>query len=374
MASLTLCHTEASLGWGGQEIRILSEMVALRARGHAVSLVAQPGAAIAARAAAAGLRVHALRMRNGADVLAIAGLARLLRRDGIQLVVTHSSCDAWAAGLAARWLGLPVVRTRHLAIRIRRDPIARRVYTWCADRVVTTGEDGRAILIAEAGVRPDRVSVIPTGVDTELFDPRRADGARVRRELAVESAPLVGIVAVLRERKGHPVLLEALARPELRQRNLHLLVAGTGPMQEAVRVLARELGLGERVRFLGHREDVPDILAACDVVCLPSLLGEGVPQAIVQALALARPVVASDVPGVREVVRGMQTGLLVPPGDAVALGAAILRLLDEPALARRLAEAGQALVTAEYSLTAMADRVEKLYEEVVRQALVTRNP
>jgi glycosyltransferase involved in cell wall biosynthesis len=369
VAGLVVFHTESSLGWGGQELRILGEMEQLRGRGHACILVAQPAAAIAERAASAGFPVHRVRMRNGADLAAGLCIAGLLRRTRPDLVVTHSSCDAWVGGLAARWVGLPVVRTRHLAIRIRRDPVARRVYTWLADRIVATGEEGRQILIAQAGVPAERVAVIPTGVDTTRFDPGRVDRSAVRRELGLgDVVPLIGIVAVVRERKGHPVLLEALAGTELCRRGVHLLVAGAGPMQDSVEAQAQTLGLGERVHFLGHREDVPEVLAACDIACLPSLLAEGVPQAILQAFALARPVVASDVPGIRQIVRPMETGLLVPPGNPSALGASLVRLLDEPDLARRLAEGGRALAMGAYSIGVMADRVEALYRDVVSTA------
>ncbi len=365
MSALTLYHAESSTGWGGQEIRILSEMQELRKRGYALGLIAQPGAEILSRARHAGFPAHAVRMRGALDLWAAARIAGILRRERARLLVTHSSVDAWVGGLAARWIGLPVIRTRHLAIRLRQNPVAPRVYTWLADRIVATGEDGREILIAQAGVSPERVVVIPTGVDTERFHPDRVDRDRVRGELGIsERTPLVGIVAVLRRRKGHLTLLQAMTEAPLRDRGAHLLVAGAGPIQRVLEERVRALGLAPRVRFLGHREDVPDILAACDVVALPSVMGEGVPQAILQALALSRAVVASDVPGIRQVVRDGETGLLVPPEDPPMLAKAIGRVLDDILLARRLGTAGRGLVLSFYSLAAMADAAERAYREV----------
>jgi glycosyltransferase involved in cell wall biosynthesis len=128
------------------------------------------------------------------------------------------------------------------------------------------------------------------------------------------------------------------------------------------------LGIASRVHFLGHREDVPEILAASNVVILPSTQSEGVPQTILQAFALERPVVASDVAGIRQVVRDGETGLLVPPEDPDALAEAIDRLLEAPALGRALGKAGRALVCAEYSVERMADAMEAVYRELLGEA------
>lgn len=366
MSLLSVFHSEASVGWGGQEIRILTEMAHLRDRGHAVGLIAQPGAGLLVRAREAGFPTHTVRMRGALDFLAVAQMARILRAERAGVLSTHSSVDAWVGGWAARWLGLPVVRTRHLTIRLRRNPLSPRVYSWMADHVVTTAEEGRTLLIEQAGIPPDRVSVIPTGVEAARFDPSRVAGDRLRAELGIpEAAPVVGVVAVLRFRKGHGVLLAALASPPLCHRPAHLILAGAGPMEGVLRAQAASLGLMRRVHFLGHREDVPEILAASTVVVLPSTMGEGVPQTILQALALARPVVASDVPGVRQVVRDRETGLLVPPEEPVALAGAILHLLDHPRLARDLGEAGRRLVLSAYTVDRMTDAMEAVYRRMV---------
>ena len=369
MGPLTVYHTEASMGWGGQEIRILGEMTALRDRGYALGLIAQHGAEIVARAAAAGFTVHQVRMRGAVDFLAVAQVAGILRGAQVRLVNTHSSVDAWVAGWAARLVRIPILRTRHLAIPLKPQPLAPRVYTWMADRVVTTGEDGRRLLLEQAGLAPDRVTVVSTGVDVSRFDPGRVDGVAARRALGLPpEAPAIGVVAVLRLHKGHIPLLRAMATPALADRKVHLLVAGSGPMGEYLQDLARSLGIASRVHFLGHREDVPEILAASNVVILPSTQSEGVPQTILQAFALERPVVASDVAGIRQVVRDGETGLLVPPENPDALAEAIVRLLEAPALGRALGTAGRALVCAEYSVERMADAMEAVYRELLGEA------
>jgi glycosyltransferase involved in cell wall biosynthesis len=366
MGPLTVYHTEASMGWGGQEIRILTEMTALRDRGYALGVIAQPGAAIAARAAAAGFPVHTVRMRGACDLPASARVAAILRSARPHLLNTHSSVDAWVGGWAARWMKIPVIRTRHLAIRLRRNPLSPRVYTWMADHVVTTGEAGRDLLVAQAGLDPARVTVVPTGVDVQRFSPERADGESLRAELRLPPATsIVGVVAVLRARKGHGVLLEALQHDALATRPICAVFAGAGPMEGRLRERAGALGVAGRVHFLGQREDVPDILAASRVVVLPATADEGVPQAILQAFAMGRPVVASDVSGVRQVVLQRETGILVPPGNAPRLAAAIAELLDRPELAFRLGQAARRLACSRFSLGRMADDMEAVYSRVL---------
>lgn len=369
--SLTIYHTEASTGWGGQEIRILTEMQVLRARGHSLGLIAYPGAAILARAREAGFPVFEVAMRGPLDLVAAARVARLLRRAGVQILNTHSSVDAWVGGWAARCLGIPIVRTRHLAIPVQRNPLSPRVYDWMADHVVTTGDRARELIMAQAGLPPGRLSTIPTGVDLGRFDPTRANPDRLRRELGLDAGTrLVGVVAVIRTYKGHSILFQALAAPPLRGRPLHLIIAGASFAEKTsmLRDEAVRLGVGPQVTFLGHREDVEDILAACDVVALPSIRDEGVPQVILQALALGRAVVASDVGGIRQVVQDNVTGLLVPAEDPQALGTAVARLLDDPDLAASLGGAGRRMVHLSYGVERMGEAMEAVYRSLVSRA------
>ncbi len=136
---LTILHTESSTGWGGQEIRTHQECLGFAKRGHRVHLVCEPGSGLAERAAADGLPVHAIPLGRGASPGTIAVTWRIIRRIGAHLVHTHSSRDAWIAGLAARLARTPVVRTRHLSVPLRRNGLSRLVYTRLADRIITTG-------------------------------------------------------------------------------------------------------------------------------------------------------------------------------------------------------------------------------------------
>jgi glycosyltransferase involved in cell wall biosynthesis len=351
-------HTEASTGFGGQEIRILAETRWLLRHGWRALIAAQPASRLLAEATAAGLPAVGVRMRHALDLPALLALRRLMAGRGVDVVHTHSSVDSWVASLAARSLGLPVVRSRHVAIAV---PRRRALPYHLADRIITSGDAVRQVLVA-AGVAADRVVSVPPGVDTERFHPA-VSGDAVRKELGL-TGPVVGLVADLRGSKGHQYFLQAArlvrdARPQVR-----FLVVGDGVGRDRVRQLVADLGLGDVVVMTGFRHDIPEVMAALDVLTLPSIRSEATSQVIVQALAVGRPVVATTVGGSPELVRDGETGRLVPPRDAAALARAILDLLDAPAEARRLALAGQREVRARFSQDASMARTVAVYEAV----------
>ncbi len=357
-----ILHTESAVGLGGQEIRILAETRWLLEHGWHVLIAAQPGSPLLAEAGAAGLPVVALRMRGAADPVALASLLRLIRRRDVDLVHTHSSVDSWLGTLAARALRRPVVRSRHVAIPIQR----RRALVYrLADRVLTTGDAIRDIVIG-AGVPPARVISVPAGVDTARFHPG-VSGKRVRDELGLRG-PVVGLVADIRASKGHRYFLDAAvivrrARPEVR-----FLIVGHGVGFEDVRRRVQAMALDSHVILTGFRRDIPEVMAALDVLVLPSIRSEATSQVVPQALAVGTPVVASRVGGLPEIVRDGHTGRLVPPADAPALAAAILELLAEPERARAMARAGQALVRERYSLEAQMRATTGVYEALLARA------
>jgi len=357
-------HTEASTGLGGQELRILAEARWLGEHGWDALIACQPGSRLLAEARDAALPAEPVPMRGAGDVRALLRLRRLMRARGVALVHTHSSADSWLGALAARSLGLPVVRSRHVSI-----PISRRgalVYR-LAHRVVTSGEAVRAIVIG-AGIPAARVASIPAGVDTRRFH-AGVSGRAVREEFGLAGGrPVVGLVANVRGSKGHNVFLEA-ARTVLRDvPDARFLIVGDGVGFDEVRRRVRDAGLEPHVIMTGFRRDVPEVMAALDVLVLPSVKSEAASQVIPQAFAVGTPVVASTVGGSPELVRDGETGHLVPPGDAGALAAAIVALLREPAAARAMARSGQAMVQARLTLDAAMERTTAVYRALLESA------
>jgi glycosyltransferase involved in cell wall biosynthesis len=304
-------------------------------------------------------------MRRNFDLVAVARLRSILRRERVDILNTHSSIDAWLGGMAAKLTGVRLVRTRHVSKRVRAHAF-NAVHRWPAI-TITTGELLRRHFIADVGVADDRVVSIPTGVDVERFAPASDDRARtqLRQQLGLPAeARIVATVAVLRRAKRHVVLLDATARLS-HQPEIYLVFAGEGSQREPILAEARRLGLAERVILLGHVEDVRPLLAGADLVASASAGMEGVPQALMQALAMARPVVATDDGAVGELILNQQTGLLVDRERPDLLAAAMARMLSDTDLANACGERGRAHVLAKYSQTAMIDAVEAAYRRAI---------
>jgi len=284
------------------------------------------------------------------------------------VVNTHSSADSWLTGLACATLAKPpaIVRTRHISAPVSGNPFNCWLYQRAA-AVVTTGESLRRHLLAKLNLDPARVASVPTGIDTERFSPvtGAADKAAVRQALGLDPAQrCVGIVATLRSWKGHLFLLDAFA--QLQRPDLHLHIVGEGPMREQIEQKIATLGLAERVRLAGQRNDPERWLQALDVFCLPSYANEGVPQAVLQAMLCGLPIVTTPVGAILEAVSDGETALIAPPRDAAALAAAIARLLDDAALASRLGAAARLRASADFSRDAMLDRMESIFRQAAR--------
>ena len=357
---LTILHTEASPGWGGQEIRILTEACAFAKRGFRVMLACQPGAPLVKEAHYEGLPVRPVAMRGALDVMACWRLQRLMRAEGVDLVHTHSSIDAWLAGFAAKSLRLPVVRSRHVSIPVKR----RRnfVYNALSDRIISSGEAIREVLI-KGGVHAGKIVAIPAGVDVRRFHPG-ISGDAIRRELNFQG-PVVGTVARFASSKGHRVLLQAIPEILRQEPAAEFVWVGDGVGRETLSQEVTQAGLASKIRMTGFREDVPALLAAMDAFVLPSIKSDGVPQVVMQALAMGRPVVASAVGGIPEVIQHEHTGVLVPPNDPAALATAVVQVLHHGAQAAARAEAGRQLVEMHYTLERMIDRTAAVYTTVL---------
>jgi glycosyltransferase involved in cell wall biosynthesis len=367
---LAIAHTEASLGWGGQEIRTLTEAAGFLARGHRVIIYAAPGARILAEAPRYGVPAMALPIGEQ-QPRGVAALVGAFRANPVDIVNGHSSTDTWLAALACRWLRVrerprPVlVRTRHVSIPVPHNRATRWLYQRATTRIVTTGEMLREQLVRDNGIDPAKVDSVPTGIDPVAFAPRDRGAARRALNLS-ETAPLVGIVATLRSWKGHRFLLEAL--PRLRRADVRLAIVGDGPQRAALEAQADALGLRSRVMFAGQQNDVAPWLAAFDVFALPSYANEGVPQALLQAMFAGVPCVTTDAGAIPEIARDGETALVVAREHPVALAAAHERLKQVQSDAAGHAERARAFVLPRFALPAKLDRMEQVFHRALAEA------
>jgi glycosyltransferase involved in cell wall biosynthesis len=353
-------HTEASVGFGGQELRILAETRWLRSHGWDALIIAQPGSRLLAEAQAAALPTVPLAMRHASHVATMLRLRRLLAARHAALVHTHSSVDSWIAGIAARSLRLPVVRSRHVTIAV---PRRRALVYRLAHRVLTSAERVKAVLV-EAGVDPAKIVAVPPGVDTDRFHPG-VSGERVRAELDLRG-PVAGLVANIRGSKGHDVFLDAAGAVAAVAPHARFLIVGDGVGFDEVRARVRARGLEGMVIMTGFRRDVPEVMAALDVLVLPSTRSEATSQVILQALAVGTPVVATAIGGSPEIIHDGETGRLVPANDAEALAAAILATFNDREGSRAMARRGQAHVQEHLSMDAQMGVTTGVYRELLR--------
>jgi glycosyltransferase involved in cell wall biosynthesis len=365
-APLSIVHTENSCGWGGQEIRILTEARGMQARGHRVTLIAPPEAPIAAAGARMGLAVAPLPIQRKRPHCLIALRGWLAaHRHAIDIVNTHSSTDSWLTALACATLAAapPIVRTRHVSTTVGNRIGTRWLYVHAIAHIVTTGEALREQLARDNGIPRGHMTSVPTGIDLARFVPGEAAAARAR--LGLPARPALGIVSTLRSWKGHEYLFEALARDRAAWTGWQVIVVGDGPYRDRLDRRLAALGLTDEISFVGQQEDVVPWLQALDLFVLPSYGEEGVPQAIMQAMACALPVVSTTVGAIAEAVADGITGLLVAPRSPAALGAALARLRDDAALRSRFGAAGRARAEREFGIERMLDAMEAVFRRVL---------
>lgn len=361
---MKILHTESSIGWGGQEIRILDESAGLIARGHEVAIAAPPEAEIARAAPARGIAYFPAPIYKR-TWRALSTLRKVITDYRPDVVVTHSSSDSWLTA-AATWFGrsVPIVRVRHLGAPVRSSLTSRFIYATVPRFVVGTGHAVRDMLIRNVRVDPSRIFSIPTGTDTEKFAPRDRVAAR-RSGPFSENDRVAGIVATLRMGKGVTYLLAAATLTELA--GVKLLVVGDGPQLENLQREAGELDIADRVHFTGRQEDVTQWLNMMDAFVLPSIVDEGVPQALSQAMASGLPVVTTESGAITELVRDGETGIYVPRKDPAALATAIRRVLDDGALAQRIGTAARAHIESGYTRKKMLDDMEALLARAITE-------
>ncbi len=357
--------------WGGAELHALNLSQQLQRRGYDVTVACRPGRFIEERAHQMGLATVPITVRKQNDWHDYGALRRFLRQKPIDVLHAHWSTDMIVPPTAALRARVPVrIMTRHMPY-----PFKNRFGSWLYSqvlwtRLVTVSASVRDTLLA-CGVAPDKIEVIHHGTDIAQFVRTTESPQSVKRGLGIPDGCLtVGIVGRIAPEKGHLVLLQAAALLGDRY-PLRYVIVGDGPSEAAVREAVRALGLEDRVVFAGFRPDVNNVIAALDILTLPSTWNEPCAAVVQQAMAVCRPVVGTRAGGTPEMVVDGGTGLLVPPSDAPALADAIARLAGDAFLRKRLGAAGRERVEAHFSLSLMTDRIEALYRreyEAVRPA------
>jgi glycosyltransferase involved in cell wall biosynthesis len=355
-----IVHSEASCGWGGQEIRIIEESLGMLNRGYQVNILCPPESRIYSEAPKQGVAVVALPIGRK-NFKGFWAMRRWLQLNPVDILNTHSSTDSWLAALACATLDCSpaIVRTRHISAPVANNSPTRWLYTRATRHIVTTGEALRQSLIKDNGYPSEMLTSVPTGIDPQRFSPADKVVARQQLGLAPQKR-YIGIVATLRSWKGHRYLVEAFSRMTLS--NWHLLIVGDGPKKEEISHQVESLGLQERVTLVGQQSNPEAWFRCLDLFCLPSYANEGVPQAVLQAMMTGLPIVSTTAGAISEVVIDGKTGLIVPPCDVAALQTALTKLATDSVLCETLGGNAIEIARNHYTREAMLDQMESIFQ------------
>jgi len=361
-----ILHFVDHLGLGGAEHALVQMATRVDRSRFATAVGCFEQSAFGDALAAAGVPLHVLPKRRAFDLRLLWDMVRLLRRERSDLLHCHDLQSAAYGAIAGLLARVPALFTVQGEV-VFKQPRTPRLLPWIGRlhrRIVFVADWLRQRALRDFRVPPAKALLIHNAADLSAFVPGEPDPA-LARSLGLEPGDLVvGAVGNLRPVKDHATLLRAFARVAARVPQARLVIVGEGDERPRLEALAAELGIAGSVKLLGQRADVPLLLRRFDVFVLSSI-SEGLSLSIVEAMAVARPVVATRVGGNPEIVRDGETGLLVPSGDPPALAEALVALLDDPARRDAFGAAGLRRAQSVFSLPGMIEQYERLYETLI---------
>jgi glycosyltransferase involved in cell wall biosynthesis len=356
-------HIDTARTWRGGQNQVLVTVLGMRAAGHRAMLVAHPDGELRARAAE-GLELLPLAPRTEMDLSAAWRLSRAIKQLRPDVVHAHDphgvAMAALALSMSTQPKRAPLVAARRVDFRLKGNALSRWKYDQ-VDLFICSSEAIRKILLAD-GVAPERAVTVHEGID--LAHVAAAPAVNLHEELWLpHGSPIVGNIAALVPHKGQKHLVEAAALVVRRVPDARFVIAGEGELLESLEHQIKHLGLEKHVLLTGFRPDVLSVLKAFDVFVMSSVT-EGLGTSLLDAMACAKPIVATTAGGMPEVVEDGRTGILVPPRDHQAMADAIVRLLEDATLRQRMGEAGLSLVSAKFSSERMVLDTLQAYEHI----------
>ncbi|HEY2810170.1 MAG TPA: glycosyltransferase [Rhabdochlamydiaceae bacterium] len=356
---MKILHSESSKGWGGQEMRILREAIAMRQRGHEIFLAVNRGGKLIEKARSEGFCVYECDFSKRSAPNCIYKLYKILKECAIDVLNTHSSLDAWLGGIAARLAGVPIIRTRHLSTPIRSGLNSYLLYNKLVDFVVTTCSCILVQIEQQAKLDRGQLQCIPTGIDPRSLSVNPAHIAQFRSSLGLaEEDILVGTACFVRSWKGIDTLLKTaqLLHKEVR---IKWVIVGGGHVDD-YRPKLRALDLEKSVVFTGHLENPFSAIAAMDIFLLLSTAHEGISQASLQAAYLKRPLITTPIGGLPEICIPGKTGFLVSPFSPEQTAEAILALAKNARLRSEMGAKARLLVQERFTFQQTIDGMESV--------------
>jgi glycosyltransferase involved in cell wall biosynthesis len=326
-----------------------------------------------------GIRVKVIQMKREisplGDLFAFFKLCFHIKRGNYDIVHTHSSKAGFLGRLAARLIGVrAVIHTPHCFCFMAEDMngIKKQFYfhvekfaAFFCDRLIAVSDFQRQDMLKMRLTDPRKVLTIENGVDSGTFSNNGFDILKKKNELGLNNGSIIlGAVGVLNESKGHRYLIEAVSKIVQTGLDVRLLIAGEGPLRKQLEALSRDLGLDSRVRLLGFREDIPELLALMDIFVFPSLW-EGMSLALLEAMAVGLPIISTDVHGAVDLIRDNKSGILVQKKDTRGLVKAIRHLVSNPNETKKMGQEARRLVHSNYTLERQIGKLESLYKSII---------
>jgi glycosyltransferase involved in cell wall biosynthesis len=368
LKTLHILHSEAAPGWGGQEIRVFQECQLLLERGHLVSLVCPSKSPLGEKCLEfkhPNLSYFPLDMKQAFNFSTLFCLIKIIKRSRPDILHSHSSIDSWLVAMAGTLLKIPIVRSRHVMIPIRNNIFNRWLYAKAPSRILVSGRGIAKMVTDHTKVPPEKIISIPAGVDFRKFD-FRISGEKVRSELGVgKGQPLIGKIAVIRGWKGYDYFVDCVPLVLDKFSNARFVIVGAGPGYETIRLKIKRMGLSNHVFMLGHRLDIPEIMAALDIQCVASFAVEGTTQVIPQAFAMKTPVVSTRIDSILPILGDGKWGVLVEPKNPQKMANGIIKLINEPDLVQSMVDKAYTFCRNELSVDKMMCRMETIYHEVL---------
>lgn len=367
---MNIVHFESSMDWGGQELRVIEQSTWLNLHNHPTWVIARPHSAILAQAQARDLPHFALPLRGALNPSTLSKLLRFLRAHHIDLLDCHSNRDSYY-GAYVKWLtSVKVIRSRHVTVPIKTSGLRGIVWRYGNHGVVVTAKLIRECLEQQHLVSPEKVLIAPAGVDPQRFHPK-VDSQTLRQSLGIPATHrIIANIGMIRPDKGQLYFVQA-CKQLLAQRHPITCIqigAATGQTQTYQQQVRAACGDEEErgIRFLGYHDDIERYLALADIVVIASINTEAQTRLVAQAFLMQKNVVATITGGLPEMIEHQCTGLLCPPADATALAQAVVTLLEQPQLAKRLAQAAYQQAQKTMTFDYMMEKMLEFYQHVLR--------
>ena len=370
-----------NLTFGGGE-RVFSQVIrGLNKEKFDVFVACQPGGIFEEKLREVGIKIEPLDMTSRYNLGTISQLKKIIETKNIQIVHSQDGRADFFARIAGKIANVPIIISsvamlvEGYDVNIFRKVLYILMDRWserCVDKFIVLSEVLRHTLIERHGIEPEKIVKIYNGIEIDEYKPNNERGIRIedsglRKEFGFRNdVPVIGTIGRLVWQKGFEYLIKAIPKIVKDLPEAKFLIVGEGPLREKLEELGKRLKVKDNIIFTGFRSDIKEILASIDVLVMPSLL-EGLPMVLLEGMAMAKPIVATNIDGISEVLENGKTGLLVPPKDTDTLAEAIIEILNNKTKASHLGQNARKIVEEKFSVEKMVEQIEWVYEGLLNE-------